>query len=264
MPSVHKHRQYLCPEASLSCLIVIPARLESTRLERKLLLRETGKPLIQHTYESASGATATDHILVAADDPQIVEAVSEFGGRAELTRSDHSSGTDRLAEIAQRYPEFQLLINVQGDEPEIDPADIDLAAGLLLKNPDAEMATLASPLNDAVRIEDPACVKVVFDARGRALYFSRSPIPHPRDGVASVHNQSTTTWHQHVGLYVYRRDALLQLAAAERPPAEIAESLEQLRALHLGMTILVGVTPRHASGIDTLADYQAFVSRTGT
>ena len=228
------------------------------------MLAETGKPLIQHTYESASGATVTGDILVAADDERIVEAVTGFGGRAELTRRDHSSGTDRLAEIAERYPDVELLINVQGDEPEIDPADIDLATGLLLEHPEAEMATLAAPLNDAVRVEDPACVKVVFDARGRALYFSRSPIPYPRDGTASVLNQSTTTWHQHVGLYVYRREALLRLAAAPRPPAEVAESLEQLRALHLGMTILVGVTPRHACGIDTLADYRAFVSRTGS
>ncbi|MGI9518507.1 MAG: 3-deoxy-manno-octulosonate cytidylyltransferase [Pirellulaceae bacterium] len=248
----------------MKSLIVIPARLESTRLPQKLLLNETGRPLIEHTYESASKAKVTSDILVAADDARIVDAVTGFGGRAELTRPDHNSGTDRLAEIAGRYPDVELLINVQGDEPEIDPADIDLAAGLLLNNPDAEMSTLASPLNDAARIEDPACVKVVFDARGRAMYFSRSPIPHPRDGITSVHSQSTTTWHQHVGLYVYRRDALLQLAAASRPPAEVAESLEQLRALHLGMTILVGVTPRHASGIDTLADYQAFVSRTGT
>jgi 3-deoxy-manno-octulosonate cytidylyltransferase (CMP-KDO synthetase) len=246
----------------LKTLIVIPARLASTRLNNKLLLSETGQPLIQHTWQAAIQSQVADDVLVAADDRRLVDAVQSFGGRAELTRSDHSSGTDRLAEIAERYPDVELFINVQGDEPEIDPRDIDRAARLLLDQPPADMATLATPIRDPDLVADPACVKVVFDRQGRALYFSRSPIPCLRDGLQQLRD----TWpgnlyFQHVGLYVYRRDTLLELTAAERPAMEIAESLEQLRALHLGKTILVGLTDHASRGIDTAEDYQSFVSR---
>ena len=246
----------------MKTLIVIPARLASTRLPEKLLLSETGKPLIQHTYEAAAKSKIADEILVAADDPKIVEAVSAFDGNVTITRSDHQSGTDRLAEIAERRPDVQLFINVQGDEPEIDAADIDLAARLLQDNPHADMATLATPIDDADAFANPSNVKVVFDQNQRALYFSRSPVPYPRGGFdKTVDDFAGGVFFQHVGLYVYRREMLLELTRTPRPPMEIAESLEQLRALHLGKEILVAVTPHNASGIDTVEDYQAFVSR---
>lgn len=251
----------------LKTLIVIPARLASTRLENKLLLEETGKPLIQHTYEASAHSTLASDILVAADDPRIEEAVRSFGGNVEMTRPDHQSGTDRLAEIAERHPEIDLFINVQGDEPEIEAQDIDMAARLLLGSDDADMSTLATPLTERQRVEDPDCVKVVFDRSGKALYFSRSPIPFPRSGSETMLSASEgnpdgpPVWFQHVGLYVYRRETLLELTRTPRPPMEIAESLEQLRALNLGKTILVGVTPRTSCGIDTRDDYLAFVSR---
>lgn len=246
--------------SDLKTLIVIPARLASTRLENKLLLAETGQPLIRHTYQAAAKSQLGDDILVAADDQQIVDVVKGFGGNAELTSTDHQSGTDRLAEIAERHTDVDLFINVQGDEPEIDPRDIDSAARLLLDNPQADMSTLATPLTDPERIADPACVKVVFDQQGRALYFSRSPIPFTRENVQTGANDMAT-FHQHVGLYVYRRKTLLELTKTPRPINEIAESLEQLRALHLGKSILVGITPRTSCGIDTPRDYHAFVSR---
>ena len=246
----------------MKSLIVIPARLASTRLPNKLLLSDTGKPLIQHTYEAASKSSIADDIVVAADDQQIVDAVTAFGGNVELTAPDHASGTDRLAEIAERRPEVQWFINVQGDEPEIDTADIDQAARLLMENPRADMSTLATAITQAQAFADPACVKVVFDQNQRALYFSRSPIPYPRGGFRTMlATHGGDLFFQHVGLYVYRRETLLELTATPRPPAEVAESLEQLRALHLGKTILVGVTSNLSCGIDTAEDYAAFVSR---
>ncbi len=243
-------------------MIVIPARLASTRLPNKLLLAETGQPLIQHTYQAAAQSQLANEILVAADDPQIVAAVTAFGGQAVLTRTDHPSGTDRLAEIAALRPDVEWFVNVQGDEPEIDAADIDLAIRLLRDNPQADMTTLATPIADLQRFQDPACVKVVFDQRGRALYFSRSPIPYPREGFADLQTTHPGSFaFQHIGLYGYCRSTLLELTGTPRPASEVAESLEQLRALHIGKLILVALTPHVSRGVDTLEDYRAFVSR---
>ena len=250
----------------MKSLIVIPARLASSRLPNKLLLSETGKPLLQHTYEAAAQSQIADGVLVAADDPRIVEAVQAFGGQVEMTSDQHQSGTDRIAEIAGRYPEVELFINVQGDEPEIDATDIDTAARLLLDQPQADMSTLATPITQTSLIEDPACVKVVFDARQRALYFSRSPIPFAREGLEKLDKLQIDTplYFQHVGLYVYRRETLLELTAAPRSAAEICESLEQLRALHIGKSIWVGLASQPSRGIDTPEDYRVFVSRHST
>lgn len=250
----------------MKTLIVIPARLASSRLPNKLLLSETGQPLLQHTYEAAAKSAAADDIVVAADDPQIAAAVQAFGGKVEMTSAEHQSGTDRLAEIAQRRPDVELFINVQGDEPEIEAVDIDTAAQLLLDHPAADMSTLATPIVDFELVSDPACVKVVFDQQKRALYFSRSPIPYAREGLDQARQAvgDQPLYYQHVGLYVYRRETLLELTAAPRPPAEIAESLEQLRALNLGKQILVGMASQASRGIDTRADYQVFVSRHST
>jgi len=266
-----KHRPrslhtYRTGSTVVKSLIVIPARLASSRLPNKLLLSETGKPLLQHTYEAAAQSQIADDVLVAADDPQIVAAVQAFGGRVELTSDQHQSGTDRIAEIAERYPDVELFINVQGDEPEIDAADIDTAARLLQEQPQADMSTLATPITNPGLIEDPACVKVVFDAQQKALYFSRSPIPFAREGLEQAFElqPKAPLYYQHVGLYVYRRETLLELTAAARSTAEICESLEQLRALHIGKSIWVGLASQPSRGIDTPEDYRVFVSRHST
>ena len=149
--------------------IVIPARLRSTRLPRKLLLRETGKTLIQHTYESALRAKLPEGVCVACDDAEIMEAVNSFGGRAVMTDPNAASGTDRVAEVARQLSDVEIVVNVQGDEPEIAGPSIDLAIELLAKNPEAVMSTLATPIRSRKQLEDPACVKVVFDAHGRAI-----------------------------------------------------------------------------------------------
>jgi 3-deoxy-manno-octulosonate cytidylyltransferase (CMP-KDO synthetase) len=243
--------------------IVIPARLASTRLPRKLLLRDTGKPLIQHTYEAAERATRPAGICVACDHREIFDAVQSFGGRAVMTDPNCPSGTDRVAEVARAMPEIGIFVNVQGDEPEIAGGSIDLAIRLLDENPDAVMSTLATPIRSRAQLEDPACVKVVFDARRRALYFSRSVIPHAREWHDALLTADPSPFHQHVGLYAYRRDFLLRLAEMPQAPLEKIEKLEQLRVLHAGHTILVGLVDEPTFGIDTPADYEAFVRKKG-
>lgn len=246
------------------CLIVIPARLASTRLPRKLLLNETGKTVLRHTYEAAARAALPAGIIVAADHEEIAAEVRSFGGEVVMTSPDCASGTDRVAEVARARSDWDILVNVQGDEPEISPAAIDLAASLLLSDPSVSMATLATPIRSREKLLDPACVKVVFDDRGRALYFSRSPIPYARSWQDSLLTDSPAHFHQHIGLYAYRRDFLLRLAELPRSDAEKLESLEQLRVLAAGHAILVGVIDEPTTGIDTPADYREFVRRMAT
>ena len=241
--------------------IVIPARLESTRLPQKLLLSETGKPLIQHTYEAAAQSQRASGICVAVDHDSLAEAVISFGGEHVMTDPQAASGTDRVAEVARGLLEADILVNVQGDEPEISPAAIDLAISELERNPSAPMATLATPIRCRQQLNDPSCVKVVFDEQGRALYFSRSPIPHPRDWDDSLLQSDPPSFYQHVGLYAYRRDFLLRLAELPRSPLERLENLEQLRVLEAGQEIRVGVIDEPTCGIDTAEDYRAFVER---
>jgi len=241
--------------------IVIPARLASTRLERKLLLRETGKSLIQHTYEAARGAKRPSGLCVAADHTEIFDEVRSFGGRAEMTSPAAASGTDRVAEVASRLSDVDIVVNVQGDEPELSGESIDLAIRLLEENPAAEMSTLATPIRTRRQLEDPACVKVVFDASGRALYFSRSPIPYPRSWDDGLLTADPPHFYQHVGLYAYRRDFLLRLAQIPQSDLEKVERLEQLRVLEAGHSILVGVVDQPCFGIDTPEDYRRFVQR---
>jgi len=241
--------------------VVIPARLASTRLPRKLLLKQTGKSLIQHTYEAAQRARRPAGICVATDHLKIFEEVRSFGGRAEMTDPRAASGTDRVAEVARGLDDVDIVVNVQGDEPEISGDAIDLAIGLLERNPQAVMATLATPIRRREQLEDPACVKVVFDHSGRAVYFSRSPIPHPREWDDRLLSADPPHFHQHIGLYAYRRDFLLRLT--EMPPSKLEriERLEQLRVLEAGYSILVGVVDEPTIGIDTPEDYRAFVER---
>ncbi|MCO6454226.1 MAG: 3-deoxy-manno-octulosonate cytidylyltransferase [Pirellulaceae bacterium] len=243
--------------------LVIPARLESTRLPRKLLLDETGKPLIQHTYEAACRAVRPRGACVAVDHELLAAAVRRFGGAVQMTDPAAASGTDRVAEVARRMPDAEIIVNVQGDEPEIEPAAIDLAIELLECQPDAVMSTLATPIRRRELLEDPACVKVVCDRAGRAMYFSRSPVPRARDWDDRLLSAEPPLFLQHVGLYAYRREFLLQLAEMPRSRLEQVENLEQLRVLEAGYPILVGTVAQAARGIDTLEDYRAFVSRCG-
>jgi len=244
--------------------VVIPARLASTRLPRKLLLAETGKTLLEHTHEAACRASKPLGLIVAADHQEIAEAVRAFGGHVMMTSPECASGTDRIAEVARYLDEVDILVNVQGDEPELSGGSIDRSIELLEENPDMVMSTLATPIRDRAVLEDPSCVKVVFDQRGRALYFSRSAIPHARQWSDELLAADPPLFYLHVGLYAYRRDFLLRLSELARTPLEKLESLEQLRVLEHGFQIAVGVVDEPTIGIDTPEDYRAFVNRQRT
>ncbi|MCU0959595.1 MAG: 3-deoxy-manno-octulosonate cytidylyltransferase [Pirellulaceae bacterium] len=245
----------------LRSYIVIPARLASSRLPRKLLLCETGKPLIQHTYEAAQRAVRPAGILVAADHEEIAAAVRQFGGQVVLTDPAATCGTDRVAEVARSLPDIDIFVNLQGDEPEVSGQAIDRVIELLESHAQADMATLATPIRCRTQLQDPACVKVVCNALGEALYFSRSPIPYPRQWDDALLLRDPPCFLQHVGLYAYRRAFLLEIAQLPPSPLEELEKLEQLRVLAAGRKIRVSVIDESTVGIDTWDDYRAFVSR---
>jgi 3-deoxy-manno-octulosonate cytidylyltransferase (CMP-KDO synthetase) len=231
----------------MPALGIIPARYASTRLPGKSLIPLCGKPLIQWVYERARLARRLRAVLVATDDERIARAVRGFGGEAVMTRADHPSGTDRIAEAAHGR-DADVIVNIQGDEPLIDPALVDQVADVLMADTRWDMATAATPIRRAADLDNPAVVKVVWGEDGRALYFSRSVIPHVRDaGVRAAH------W-RHVGLYGYRRAFLEKLVAAPPCELELAEKLEQLRALHLGGRIKVLATEHEGLGVDTPDD----------
>jgi 3-deoxy-manno-octulosonate cytidylyltransferase (CMP-KDO synthetase) len=236
--------------------IVIPARFASSRLPGKPLLKATGKFLIQHVYEQACQSSAAA-VLVATDDERILNAVRSFGGVAVMTRGDHPSGTDRIAEVAAHL-DADVIVNLQGDEPLIAPATLDMLPSLLERDADADVATLAVPITSREQWHDPNCVKVVRDRHGRALYFSRSPIPFVRDDEPDF-GPPQQLFLQHLGLYAYRRTFLLELAGQAPQPLEQLEKLEQLRVLALGRRIQVGVVAHAGRGVDTPADYERFV-----
>lgn len=232
--------------------IVIPARLASSRLPAKPLLNETGKFLVQHVYERACGVKHVSQVIVATDDLSIASAVRSFGGEVAMTSTTHVSGTDRVAEVAETLHE-EIIVNLQGDEPLFDPKSIeDLIA--LMQVPGTDMATLAVPIHDTASYHNPNVVKVVCDDAGRALYFSRSPIPYFRDGEPVLSNV-----RQHLGIYAYRRDYLLKLTQLPPHPLELAEKLEQLRVLGAGGNLRVGEVTNSHRGVDTPEDYAAFV-----
>lgn len=242
----------------MSTIGIIPARLESSRLPRKLLLAETGKPLLQYTWEAACRSRSLDNVIVATDSEEIAIAVRKFGGRAELT-GEHASGTDRIAEVARRCcVDADVLVNIQGDEPEIDPDCIDRLVDTLA---DGDMATLATPITTVAERDDPSCVKVVCAADGRALYFSRAAIPVCRDGNADALLEADSPWRLHLGIYAYRRECLFRLTELPPSPLEQLEKLEQLRALENNIAIQVAIVEHRSAGIDTPADYVAFVAR---
>jgi 3-deoxy-manno-octulosonate cytidylyltransferase (CMP-KDO synthetase) len=238
-------------------MIVIPARYASSRLPGKPLLRATGKYLIEHVYERAARARNAQKILVATDDKRIESAVRSFGGNVMMTREDHASGTDRVAEAVARES-ADVVINLQGDEPLIEPDALDFVGGLLVRHQQAAMATLATPLKSADQYHNPNCVKVVVGELGQALYFSRSPIPYVRDNSPQFGGEPFQ-FFQHIGLYAYRREFLLRLSQTPPCALEQLEKLEQLRVLALGQRIQVGVVAHAAAGIDTPEDYDRFV-----
>ncbi|MGL6075603.1 MAG: 3-deoxy-manno-octulosonate cytidylyltransferase [Fimbriiglobus sp.] len=242
----------------MSTAIILPARYASTRLPAKPLLRETGKFLIQHVYEVARQARCADRVIVATDDVRILEAVQSFSGEAMMTRIDHVSGTDRIAEVAETL-DADIIVNLQGDEPQFDPNHLDTLVELLRNDPNADAATLMTPIRSEDVYLNPNCVKVVADADGRALYFSRSPIPMVRDGTPDFHT-SPPLFHLHLGVYAYRREALLRISRTPAHPLELTEKLEQLRILATGGTIRIASIPTAHPGIDTPEDYARFVA----
>jgi len=249
----------------LKTLIVIPARAASTRLPRKMLLNGTGQPLIQHTFQTAANSRWADQVVVATDDREIWQVVVGFGGQAIMTRSDHVSGTDRVAEVAQQFPDCELVINLQGDEPELPGSVIDQLIQAMSLQPQIGMGTVATPLLELDKIRSSDCVKVVLSQSGQALYFSRSVIPHPRDGIDRWMEQGSSPFLQHIGLYAYRPETLKKIVEIPPTVAEKMESLEQLRPLQSGIGIHVEVVPAGTiphKGIDTPEDYAAFVKRT--
>jgi 3-deoxy-manno-octulosonate cytidylyltransferase (CMP-KDO synthetase) len=246
----------------MNAVAVIPARYGSTRFPGKPLARQTGRYLIQHVYERVCAARRVARCLIATDDDRIVAAVREFGGEAVLTRADHASGTDRIAEVVAGLPPdaADIVLNVQGDEPEIEPAYLDRLVERLVADERCPAATLACPFPDVADPRDPNRVKVVLNNRNEALYFSRSLIPWSDE--TRVDN-ARRDWLLHLGVYAYRRDFLLALAQWPRSDLETRERLEQLRVLDRGFPLAVELVPEAFAGIDTPADYDQFVRRWG-
>jgi len=236
---------------------VIPAHYASTRFPGKVLAKDTGKFLIQHTYEQTCLARLPQKVLIAADDTRICDAARSFNAECVLTSPDHKSGTDRIAEAVKTI-DSEIVINIQADEPEIDPANIDYLAQLLLDHPDQPMATLAAPFERADQIADPNIVKVIIDTHNRAIYFSRAPIPYDRQaaGIADPKH-----YLRHLGIYAYRKSFLLTFTTLPPSRLEQIEKLEQLRAIENGYPIIVGTVDHTWDGIDTPQQYAEFVQR---
>jgi 3-deoxy-manno-octulosonate cytidylyltransferase (CMP-KDO synthetase) len=236
----------------MNVLAVIPARYASTRLPGKPLVSLAGKPMIQRVWERAGGASSLTGILVATDDDRIRSAVEQFGGRVVMTRADHRSGTERIAEVAASHPDTDILVDIQGDEPLIEPAVIDAAVQALTSDESVSVATLAVPITEPADIMDTNIVKTVLDFDGNALYFSRAPIPWVRDREGPVHARHL----KHLGLYAFRRAALLDFATFPQGDLERAEQLEQLRWLENGYRIRVVETEHDSVSVDIPEDIQ--------
>ncbi|MBC7796609.1 MAG: 3-deoxy-manno-octulosonate cytidylyltransferase [Pyrinomonadaceae bacterium] len=244
---------------------IIPARFQSTRLVGKLLLPVAGKPLIIHTLLQAKKARNVARVIVATDDERILQAVLDSGNEAVLTDESHQSGSDRIAEIAANQPQNSIIVNVQGDEPLISPHTIEKAVEAMLNDEKADIVTTCEKISDVEHVLNPNVVKVVIDAEGYALYFSRSPIPYPRNAVNefgtlenALRNDETLleTFRKHTGLYVYRREFLLKFTSLQQSNLEKLESLEQLRALENGGRIKVIEQDETSIGVDTIEDFE--------
>jgi 3-deoxy-manno-octulosonate cytidylyltransferase (CMP-KDO synthetase) len=248
--------------AALKVAVAIPARFGSTRLPGKMLIEVGGKPLVRHVWEKARGSKLASEVVVVTDDERVQGAAIGFGARAEMTSAEHRSGTDRIAElVVSGRLEAAIVVNVQGDEPEIDPDHIDAAAGLLVDDQGADVATLASPVASMEEYGDPNAVKVVVGGDGFALYFSRAPVPFVRDGLGEEPDFGKVGIYRHIGLYAYRREALVRWADAAPSRLEGLEKLEQLRALEIGLRIKVAIVGSAPAGIDTEEDLRAFRER---
>jgi 3-deoxy-manno-octulosonate cytidylyltransferase (CMP-KDO synthetase) len=243
---------------------VIPARFGSTRFAGKVLAKDTGKFLIQHTYEQACLAKLPEKVIIAADDQKVAAAADSFGAECILTSPEHKSGTDRIAEAVTNM-DVEIVVNLQADEPEIDPDNIDYLARLLietqnpkLKTQNCQMATLAADFQNAQQVADPNIVKVITGCNGKAIYFSRAPIPYDREkaGIGGVQQ-----YLRHLGIYAYCKEFLLKITALPQTPLEKIEKLEQLRAIENGFDILVGKVEHTCDGIDTPQQYAEFVAR---
>jgi 3-deoxy-manno-octulosonate cytidylyltransferase (CMP-KDO synthetase) len=243
-------------KAAPGCVAIVPARYGSTRFPGKPLALLAGKPVIQHVVERVQSAGVFDAVWVATDDARIVAAVQAAGGEARLTRAEHATGTERIAELAAALPADCLVLNVQGDEPLVPPALLRELVQALRAAPAIGMLTAAHPARDPAGFASPHVVKVVLDAEQRALYFSRAGIPHPRG--------TALEYLRHVGVYAFRRATLSQFVALSPGPLEVREGLEQLRALEHGIAIHVLVTAHETYGIDTPADLEAVARRLGT
>jgi len=226
---------------------IIPARWGSTRFQGKPLYLIAGKPLLLHVWERCQRTTKLDSVIIATDDMRIANAAFRWGAEIALTSRRHQSGTDRIAEVARKAKQFTFIINIQGDEPLVDPRLIDKLVEKLERNPKIDIVTVAHPFDDPAEASSPHQVKVVADLAGRALYFSRAAIPFPRD-------LSRIKYLRHQGIYGFRREMLLQFVKWKPTPLERAESLEQLRALENGVSVHVLVTKHGSPGVDTPED----------
>ena len=250
-------------KSPIKAVVIIPARYSSTRLPGKPLLEIAGKPLIVWVAQRACAASTISRTIVATDDPRIVDAVNDAGFDAAITRADHATGTDRIAEVAHNL-RADIIVNVQGDEPLIDPATIDRAVQALIDDPTAQMSTTCEPITDAADVVKPSVVKVTIDDQGYANGFSRNPIPFNNQAVAkdgsleSSPDQSGLLFRfrKHTGLYAYRRDFLLEFARWPQSENERKESLEQLRALDRGVKIKVIEAASPSIGVDTMEDLE--------
>ena len=233
--------------------IIIPARYGSSRLEGKPLLKAKNKYIIQWVWEKAGKCKNIDRVIVATDDERIFNACKEFGAEVEMTLKTHKSGSDRIAEVASRHPEIGYIINLQGDEPLIEEDNIELVRKGVVEDSDADISTLVRLIEDENEINNPNLVKCVFDKNNYAMYFSRSKIPFER-------NIGKCNFYGHLGIYGYKREALFKMTSLPQTSYEMAESLEQLRALQNGMKIKIAIVNNVPVGIDTIEDFEKFKS----
>lgn len=231
--------------------IIIPARYGSSRLKGKPLIVVHDKPIIQWVFEKAVKAQLADRVIIATDNEEIYETSLMFGAEAEMTSDTHSSGSDRIAEVVERNPEIEYIVNLQGDEPLITSDSIDMVIKGVKNDSNADISTLIRELKDKKEIENPNCVKCVFDDNGYAMYFSRSKIPYER-------NEGHAKIYGHLGIYGYKREALLKMTQLPQSVLELSESLEQLRALQAGMKIKTSIVDFTPVGIDTYEDLEKF------